>query len=541
MLRTLDEIAEDYVASEVTALWFQDRATSRHHLLYAVAEMCPVEQPASELLESREGGSVFAIRRVAMSEGRTLYAARVRTSEPRDAIVFYRGPGSRRLSIPVARKESDAASTHSSVVVLESAGDLSEEPPNECPLVVGERSEGMAAGLPSRPTALRLLSRLDLKGHTRAALTPLELRRLRDFGLEQLGFDLEEYEEHLGAVHLCFANPLVRSFCERLTSDGRALIFEARTREGKSVEGCELALIDERKAGHGFHVRHRLEGATAIVPLPSQPHELRTILFGARGDCLADDAAGFIGRVVINMELSSGTRDVRLTRPDGTVDEHSVRLVSSEPSRDRDVPSSTTEVLAHHEQRRELRKLRSNGTFFYFPGGPAAREDARAVIRDLLGKARERCLLCDPYLGANDLLEFTPFVRRIGLPVRLLGSAFFLRRKRSKEAPSTYGEELSAAVESLHKQDPNLNVTCRVLLGRDDAPVHDRFLVLDDQVYLLGSSLNEFGQRATTLFRAPDPGTLREALEKYWDERTGLSLSLAGWLEARETSNGEPT
>lgn len=540
-MRALDEIAEDYVASEITALWFQDRATHRHHLLYAVAEMCPVEQPESELLETRDGGSIHSVRRTVMSAGRTIYAARVRTSNPTDAIAFWRGAGGRRLAIPVPRKESEAPSTQSPPVHLESAGVLSEEPPNECPLVVGERSEGIAAGLPTRSTALRLLSRLDLHGRTRAGLTGPELRAASDFGMEHLGFDLAEFEEHLGAVHLCFANPILRSFSERLTSDGRGLIFEARTRAGKTVEGCELVLVDERKAGHGFHVRHPLAAATAIIPLPAPPHELRTVLFGPGGDCLADDAAGFINSVVVNMELSSGTRQVRLTRPDGSIDEHHVPLISSEPIRTGDRLESVTELLAHHEQKRELRKLRSSGTFYYFQGGPDSREDAREVIRSILGKARERCLLVDPYLGANDLLEFTPFVRRVGLPVRLLGSAFFLRRRKSKDAPFTLGEELGAALESLQAQDPNLRLSCRVLLGRDDAPVHDRFLVVDEDVYLLGSSLNEFGKRATTLFRTPDPVTLREALEKYWDERAGLSISLSKWLEAREAADGGTT
>jgi hypothetical protein len=62
---------------------------------------------------------------------------------------------------------------------------------------------------------------------------------------------------------------------------------------------------------------------------------------------------------------------------------------------------------------------------------------------------------------------------------------------------------------------PQQKIECRVLRG-NKSPLHDRFLVVDDEVYLLGSSLNEFGSRTTTISRAPAPGEMIKQAETWW-------------------------
>jgi hypothetical protein len=68
----------------------------------------------------------------------------------------------------------------------------------------------------------------------------------------------------------------------------------------------------------------------------------------------------------------------------------------------------------------------------------------------------------------------------------------------------------------------------RVMTG-DRPAVHDRFLAVDDTIWHLGSSLNEFGSRGTMLLALPDPDAIRGDLLKAWNEAEALSV----WIEKR--------
>jgi hypothetical protein len=62
----------------------------------------------------------------------------------------------------------------------------------------------------------------------------------------------------------------------------------------------------------------------------------------------------------------------------------------------------------------------------------------------------------------------------------------------------------------------------------DKPPVHDRFLVLDeDTVWMLGSSLNELGKRGTTVLRLPHAQPVRDPLLQHWAKALPLDAFMA--------------
>lgn len=58
---------------------------------------------------------------------------------------------------------------------------------------------------------------------------------------------------------------------------------------------------------------------------------------------------------------------------------------------------------------------------------------------------------------------------------------------------------------------------------------------MDNQVWLIGSSLNKLGRRLTAAIRFPDPGPVRNTLETLWKE----SEELQKWIEGGERADGE--
>lgn len=71
----------------------------------------------------------------------------------------------------------------------------------------------------------------------------------------------------------------------------------------------------------------------------------------------------------------------------------------------------------------------------------------------------------------------------------------------------------------------------KVMVG-EKADIHDRFLITDNFVWLLGSSLNEFGSRGTMLVRLPEPKAVIETLESIYSR----SEDFSDWYNKRVTN-----
>ena len=99
------------------------------------------------------------------------------------------------------------------------------------------------------------------------------------------------------------------------------------------------------------------------------------------------------------------------------------------------------------------------------------------------------------------------------VPVRILSGKKELKSDGKRE-------ELRSVLNEMNGKGIS-NITCRLLTGQK-AELHDRFIVADDQVWMLGCSLNEFGFRATTLIRVPKDyrQKLVERAEAWWKDET---------------------
>ena len=83
--------------------------------------------------------------------------------------------------------------------------------------------------------------------------------------------------------------------------------------------------------------------------------------------------------------------------------------------------------------------------------------------------------------------------------------------------------ELKQVIED-HNKRIGTRIACRVMKGK--AALHDRFIITDEKMWMLGCSLNEFGVRATTLIRVPQAyaNKMIQTAEYWWnnDEQTEM-------------------
>lgn len=506
---TLDEIGADYDRAEITTAWVHLRDVNRHVLVLCIIELCPPGQPASE----RIGAAPHRQLRSDVDSKATLYIRRelVNTAT---ALALYRG----------ATGETFPSSLPPEIVMQ---GPLSSFPPTEEILLIASNlfeEIGLGAILPRRPSSLRVLSRYDKTGATRDQLGDKK-RKLISMSLgEILGVNLERFPEHFGAIHLCFANPIISRIETRLSANGKNLLVTFAERPNRSVCGLEIELSSEWPPfGQGFCIRHRLTSRLAVLPLSTVPDSLRIRVFDQTGVCIEDQPpSGFLRNFAIR-QLEGKTQHIADTFEDGAVADFQLetfREINSSAVSIRE--QSILEYLKASMVDREIEDLRKSKVVMFFPGGDKSREEAKDVLKELIGRAQRKCTIVDSFFTRQDALQLLPFVKYSGCEVRFLSSQKVLSERDESDVT---GEFLLA--ETLSKISSRLpfSVEARKRPGKG---VHDRWLQIDDTVYLIGSSVNEFGARATMLFKIQRPEEVVREIESWWETAKPVSLEPNG-------------
>lgn len=291
-------------------------------------------------------------------------------------------------------------------------------------------------------------------------------------------------------------------------------------------------------SGYTFTLhRHRPRGAEASISFPlteeqvvELPHEPETfsydVVHDRRGLVVQDPPMCFLEGVNISLGIVMSTRNVKIAASgDRQEDNYSVQLVN-EPDivRMATNPQSITaaKLLAANYARREKRLPPYQQ---WFEGDADA---AATTLRDLIKGTATGAWIVDPYFDETELGRFALAVGHTAAPIKILTSAEGLRtnaKRDSVPAGARLGARARAVTQGAAAQK---RIEIRVMTGvRPD--VHDRFLMVDEALWLLGSSLNEFGSRGTMLVAVPDPRAVSEKIQEAWER----AIALDDWLAAR--------
>ena len=146
--------------------------------------------------------------------------------------------------------------------------------------------------------------------------------------------------------------------------------------------------------------------------------------------------------------------------------------------------------------------------FVFFDGEEGSRQKAKDCVMRILNSVREKCYICDIFFHDETLTEFVLGMKNESAAIRILSS--------KEKLDSAKKQRLIANIKEM--RDKHIaNVACRLLRGT--AVLHDRLIIADENVWMLGCSLNEFGVRATTLIRVPQEYSpkLIEKVEQWWN------------------------
>lgn len=514
---TLEEISSDYERTEITIICIYDRNQNKYINIYSVAEMCPVEQGKSTEILSKSGDRIYQNIRKKLNFNYDICATRYFSDNPKDSINFFRG--NKNIRRVYLEKPFD----------LHSIGNLINEPQNEIPIILEKHYSytSLDKVLPDRQSSFRLCTFIDLEQNTVKLFSEDELKIIGNFSEDIIGVNISQYKEFFGSIILCFSNPYLRFLKESLSCSNDYIVIELFERKKKSIKGCFIEVSDERKFGKSFIIKEKINKTKFILDIPCSPEFIRTCIYNKKGELIENQKFNFISKISIGLNISSSKRKISLLDEEGNI--KGVKNIDIK-TKERDINIGESNIsfdtIARNEEyKRDLDSLEKSKKFVFFPGDKGDKQKARGILKELFESVSDRCIICDPYFSEKDL-DYILFTTYSQIPVKIISSVMYLRKKLKEDDIQTNAEKLLERINELNKNDTNLKISCRLLRGKSKSPLHDRFIVFDNKVYMLGSSLNEFGSRATTLFLSPNPDILIQTSENWWhDNNKTISLS----------------
>jgi hypothetical protein len=519
----LDIISKDYESAEITCLLLHSRSSSEWYNLLTIVELIPSEQEISPLIFGKDE-TICADRHNVDSEY-TIYLTRIINCPVQDAVEIYNNPEKGFI----LRQGNMLDCT---VSLFEKAF-LEVEPPSGFPLIIDKQSEHTIGNiLPHRHTDFRVFPKIDRAKKWLSAFNKKQTNKIiSKSGLlcvQHLGFDLSRMPEHLGNIYLCCCNPYLRKYEYSLLDYNKDLLITFYERQGKTIIGKKLVLEDKRAGNIGFSIEKKIEALYERIELPHFPDQLITKLYDDNGYILEKHLGAWIN-MEFNMQIQTAELNLTVKENDKEQIYTIPKFASERPVKVGNYDHSLTYFLKNQQRNKQIEQLEKNKDFIFFTGGSEDKEKSKNIIGELLNRASKRCMLLDPYFGAGDLF-YAYIIKNISVPIQVLSSANFLKMKIDVPDGTkiSSGMLLGKALEDYKKHFPMQRIECRVLRG-EKSPLHDRYIIVNDTVYLLGSSFNEFGTRATTLFKVPAPEPMIEKAVEWWND-SSKSVLLSDFL-----------
>lgn len=495
----LRSASQEYEKAEISCLFLHDQKKGDKINLLTIFELIPSEQKSSELIGDK--ASCF-MHRENINKDQTIYITRLVNLQVADAIDKYEAI---QNGVKLQYKNLD--------VEVSFPQSIQSEPPEDCPLLIMSNEENtIGIILPKRNTSFRVWSKLNTDKSWLKDYDQKFFKKLSTISVNFFGYDLSAMKEHLGSVYLCACNSLLRSWDSRLINNTNDLLLFFQERDRKSIKGCELVIQEERAKRTGFTVKQKITSNRERVSLPYFPDSFHIRIYDKNGE-LIDWQLGAFRNVSVQMNIQDRVVNLETESEDGKKTLSIPKTINASTLNVGKYDLTNAHYLRNAYEERKYQELERTKEFIYFPKEAGSKDKAKTVVRELLNEANKRCIILDPYFQLTDL-EYAIAIKNISIPVNIISSIAFLSSKISKERDETHAEQLQKGIDKYHKVYSQQKINCKVLRGVK-SPLHDRYLVIDDKVYLLGSSLNEFGSRATTIVKVPTPKPLIEQAKEW--------------------------
>ncbi|KAB1064074.1 VPA1262 family N-terminal domain-containing protein [Salibacter halophilus] len=398
------------------------------------------------------------------------------------------------------------------------------EPSGEYPLVFTSNyysEKGVASIVPVRKSGLLIWCQIDNERKTEnqfiSLTTSKETQAIQQLTIDWLGFDIIQKREHIGNVYLSAPNPYFREINLSLSTNPIGIFYKILTRK-KHFEPLTFRIIDKHGDAIALDKAFKINDQEGLINLPHEPNSFELRIYNRDNNLIAlQGPSTFIKSIKVGISLKQADLQVNKETEKG-----SEKYVIEKFSRDKPLLIGETKnfnsehYFKNADKTREHIELANRSEFIFFPGAKSEnekaqlREKAKSEIRKIINKAEDTCYLCDPYFRSIDIVDYAFHIKNTGIKINILNS---------KEAILKINGEVQKINETLETYNSNPFSDIEVHSLRGKSILHDRFIITDEKVWFIGSSFNEFGNRATCIARIPDSSgrLIIKEIEKWYN------------------------
>jgi len=394
------------------------------------------------------------------------------------------------------------------------------EPAGENPLTLEDNTyqkDGLLAVIPKHKSGSLLWSQIDYKRTTENKFKGTNLtnnmKAMSQLTFDWLGFDIWTIPEHIGNMYLNAANPYYRKLDLTLSNKPDGILYHFFMREGVT-EKLSIRIIDK----HGDYValdkRFELDGPIGFILLPHEPNNVELYIYNQTDQLIGlQGSFGFVKAINFDMQVKQTDFNVQDNKGKR---KFTTEKYSSGPAFK--IVNNDEVNLAYYfksaENSRKHIKLEESKEFVFLPAAHsdseriAVKEKAVKLIKDIINGARDTCMLCDPYFAANEVIDYLYTIKNSGVKIQVLN------RRGSGFIDNAKAADLLEAIKTYNSQ-PFQKIECRMLTQN---LLHDRFIIVDKNVWFIGSSFNEIGSRATCIGKVPESTNIEviKEMEKWF-------------------------
>lgn len=363
------------------------------------------------------------------------------------------------------------------------------------------------------------------------AMDEHEQNAVTDYVRRYIGVNLKDAPEFWESAHLKQATPTLRNLKTRLhrSEEGYdvGIYVDLQLRKNGSLEKLMIELTEHRPTGMRTLARFRPRSTLCEVKVSEDVKSVEVRAYHDEyGLICVEPAVAYIRKLMVSMSLGGRPRVVP-TPKRRRIKKSMITLTTYTPDQVLEIDPAPSDsefprVLDSYVKRKvEAESIPKDTEYAFFNND---HERAITTVRSVLESARRAVLIVDPYFTAREVVPWLSFVTHQNVAVQLLTSMQGLKQARDGGDSSDTASDDPGKAELLReiqraKKEREINeaVSVRIMRGKR-SPIHDRFLVVDEKIWLLGSSLNSFGNKGTMIVLLRNPAAVRPSLIKTWEE-----------------------
>ncbi len=388
----------------------------------------------------------------------------------------------------------------------------------------------LAQGMPKRLSGYYVKSYVDRKQTMVEFVDKQNLKNgLRSITEKYLGYDLSKYSEHLGNVYVVHNNPLFKSVHIRGAfgeNKGFYLYFEQMQ---QNTFNLKVRVVVKHHHQHiaidtmtDLVVTSRIE----FLPIPVEPHCTDITIYDSRTNVILYHKSDifFIRNISIKGHISEAVKGTLIVR--GEEKEY----VKYRTAADKDLAREQAllpnlEEWFHVRREKEYDKLSLQNHLFCFDGGSGSRREVHQVLTEIIAKARGEIMLFDPYFDAENFEEYVNGIDSLDKHICIMNCNGLVDVNGKKE--------LLRHVEH-YEQQFAVSIDCRTCPGDR---LHDRYILTEEAVWMMGASFSEMGRRATSIVKLPkdEEMKVRSMLNMLWAGACSLKKAITDAINNKES------